>query len=394
MKVAIIGAGVAGLRCALELTKRKIDFDIYELSAQVGGKLKTEKYDGFLLDHGFQILLPAYSEVQENIDTQKLKLLSFPAGARIWKDNQFKTLADPLRNFTYCLKTLFSGIGNFKDKILILKLLNTKPSPENQMTTLEFLNYFGFSEDFINFFFKPFFSGIYLHRSLEFPANYFLFLFNIFSKTKAALPENGIQAVAQSFLNKIDANKIHFNTKVSITDKNTLSNGQHYDKIVIATSYESLNDILGSDYKLPTLNYHYTKTFYFSCKKIVGSKDFQFLHLFPTEKTFNHIAFLTQVQPSYCDDPKLDLISISTFDLNAGTEEIANKFQRYFGDQIENLKFIKEKTITYALPATLIERSELPREFIFAGDYLETPSVQGAMIAGLKASNEIIQKHF
>ena len=40
VEVAIIGAGLAGLACAIELQKNKIDFQIFEASNGVGGRVR------------------------------------------------------------------------------------------------------------------------------------------------------------------------------------------------------------------------------------------------------------------------------------------------------------------------------------------------------------------
>ena len=64
VEVAIIGAGLAGLACALELQKNKIDFQIFEASDGVGGRVRSDIVDGFILDRGFQLYNPSYTEGQ------------------------------------------------------------------------------------------------------------------------------------------------------------------------------------------------------------------------------------------------------------------------------------------------------------------------------------------
>jgi protoporphyrinogen oxidase len=50
VNVAIIGAGLAGLACAKELQKNKIDFHIFESTDGVGGRVRSDYVDGFTLD--------------------------------------------------------------------------------------------------------------------------------------------------------------------------------------------------------------------------------------------------------------------------------------------------------------------------------------------------------
>jgi len=56
-KAVIIGAGIAGLTAAYYLEKDGYTIDILEKSNRIGGRIKTDEVDGFILDHGFQVLL-------------------------------------------------------------------------------------------------------------------------------------------------------------------------------------------------------------------------------------------------------------------------------------------------------------------------------------------------
>ena len=66
--VVVIGAGAAGLVCALDLVRAGVDCTVVEASDGVGGRVRTDGVDGFLLDRGFQILLTAYPEVRRRLD--------------------------------------------------------------------------------------------------------------------------------------------------------------------------------------------------------------------------------------------------------------------------------------------------------------------------------------
>ena len=65
MQVLIIGAGLAGLCCARGLHQAHIPFVILEASDGVGGRVRTDQIDGFLLDRGFQVLQTAYPKPSE-----------------------------------------------------------------------------------------------------------------------------------------------------------------------------------------------------------------------------------------------------------------------------------------------------------------------------------------
>ncbi len=54
MDVAIIGAGIAGLTAAFELTRRGLDCEVLEKSRALGGRMATRRHDDCAFDHGAQ----------------------------------------------------------------------------------------------------------------------------------------------------------------------------------------------------------------------------------------------------------------------------------------------------------------------------------------------------
>lgn len=62
MKVAVIGAGYAGLAAAVELAAQGISVTVFEAARQLGGRARQINYHGMALDNGQHILLGAYRE--------------------------------------------------------------------------------------------------------------------------------------------------------------------------------------------------------------------------------------------------------------------------------------------------------------------------------------------
>ena len=78
-KAVIVGAGMAGLCCALRLQEKGIPCLLLEASDEPGGRVRTDRVDGFLLDRGFQVLLTAYPEARRVLDYKALRLQDVPA---------------------------------------------------------------------------------------------------------------------------------------------------------------------------------------------------------------------------------------------------------------------------------------------------------------------------
>jgi squalene-associated FAD-dependent desaturase len=62
MKVAVIGAGWAGIAAAVELSSRGARPTLYEAASVGGGRARRIEWDGRILDNGVHILLGAYRE--------------------------------------------------------------------------------------------------------------------------------------------------------------------------------------------------------------------------------------------------------------------------------------------------------------------------------------------
>jgi len=78
--VVVVGAGLAGLACARELARAGRSVQVVEAAEAVGGRVRTDRVDGFLADRGFQLLNPAYPALRRGVDVDALGLGAFGAG--------------------------------------------------------------------------------------------------------------------------------------------------------------------------------------------------------------------------------------------------------------------------------------------------------------------------
>lgn len=66
IKVAVVGAGYAGMACAVELAAAGVSVDVFEASRTLGGRARAAKInneiDGLTVDNGAHILVGAYRE--------------------------------------------------------------------------------------------------------------------------------------------------------------------------------------------------------------------------------------------------------------------------------------------------------------------------------------------
>lgn len=113
--VVVIGAGLAGLRCAARLESAGRRVVVLEAADHVGGRVSTERIDGFLVDRGFQVLNPAYPAVRQHVDLRSLRLQPFDAGVLARTGTSLEVLSDPLRSPRHLAATLRSGLIDIAD---------------------------------------------------------------------------------------------------------------------------------------------------------------------------------------------------------------------------------------------------------------------------------------
>ena len=188
--VVIVGAGLAGLSCALRLARAGVNVRVLEAADQPGGRVRTDSVDGFLLDRGFQVLLTSYREAQDLLDFDDLKLGCFRPGAVVRSNGAFHTIADPRRAPGLAVQTATSPIGTWLDKLRIVRLQSRamRGPAENAVTSAEYLSACGFSQSMMGKFLRPFLAGIFLETRLFTTSLKLEFVFRSFGEGHAALP--------------------------------------------------------------------------------------------------------------------------------------------------------------------------------------------------------------
>ncbi|MFH8288085.1 FAD-dependent oxidoreductase [Streptomyces sp. NPDC018059] len=94
--VVIVGAGAAGLSAAHRLTSAGVTTVVLEAAPYVGGRMSTEKIDGFRLDRIGQLLTTSYPELRRTPGLDALVLRPFAPGLLVHSDGRRHRAAEPL----------------------------------------------------------------------------------------------------------------------------------------------------------------------------------------------------------------------------------------------------------------------------------------------------------
>src|SRR5579871_3173687 len=245
--VYIVGAGLAGLCCARELQDKGVSFQILEASDGIGGRVRSDVVDGYILDRGFQVLLTAYPEARRRMDYQRLELKSFLPGALSWYAGRMNRLVDPWRTPNAWGAAFRSGFGTLLDKLRIARLrTRVRGTSIEQIfrrpdrSTAESLEAEGFSKEMIHRFFRPFLGGILLDGELKSSSRMFEFVFKMLAEGDTAVPARGMGAIAEQLAEKLPAGSVRLNAHVDELHGNevTLTGGEKLQGRAIVVAAE------------------------------------------------------------------------------------------------------------------------------------------------------------
>jgi phytoene dehydrogenase-like protein len=206
MHILIIGAGPAGLTCARMLDRWKIPVTVVEASDGVGGRVRSDRAEGYIFDRGFQVLFDAYPAAQRQLDLPALDLRPVDPGAIICANGRQVVLADPLRDSDLGARAeaaLAPAVAP-GDKLRALRLaLELKFKSVDQVlagrdtSSYVFLKGRGFSDRLIDLFFRPFYGGVLFDRELLTSAKCLKFDFKMLADGSACLPSGGMGAISE-----------------------------------------------------------------------------------------------------------------------------------------------------------------------------------------------------
>lgn len=413
MKVIVVGAGLAGLTCAKVLHEHGAEVEAFEAADGVGGRVRTDERDGFLLDRGFQVYFTAYPAARRHLDHDALELRAFDPGAIIHRGWGRTVLSDPLRDPGGLPSTLFSRTATLSDKIrvatLALKCMLPGSAPEaagetalEDESVLDFLRECGFSREFVESFFRPFYGGILLDRSLAASCSVFTFTFRMMVRGEAVVPARGMGEIPRQLASRLPEGRVRLESPVEglLREQGRVRGirgpwgEREADAVAVATDAPEARKLTGE--KVPEdsvgeICLYYETSGVGSGKKILLNAE---------EGSFiNNAVEISAVSERYAPPGRhlLYAITLGGFDLpdeellRRGVEELSSWYPR--ADfrplglrRIPYGQFAQPPGMHAALPRN---RTATPGLFL-AGEYTVDSSINGAILSGERAAREVL----
>jgi phytoene dehydrogenase-like protein len=400
----VIGAGLAGLCCARELSAAGLEVLVLERSDGPGGRVRTDAVDGFLLDRGFQVLLTAYPEARRALDYERLGLRTFESGALIRRDGGFSRVADPFRHPFKAAGSLRRSPGSLPDKLRVARLRRRLSSfslneilTAPQVSTAEALRLEGFSQELVDAFFRPFLGGVFLDPSLETSSRLFAFVFKLFTEGEAALPAAGMQAIPRQLAAGLPDAAVRYGATVESAGPGEveLAGGERITAgaVVVAADGPEAARLTGAveapaPRAVTTLHYAAERSPMGEPVLVLDGEG---------RGPVNDLCVPSDVAPSYAP-PGAALVSATVLGIPPLTDErldaaVREQLEGWFGAQVHGWRLLRALRIPFALPAqppAALSPAERPvriQDGLFVcGDHRATASIQGAMVSGRRAA--------
>lgn len=408
-EIIIIGGGLSGLTCALVLQKAGQKVHLLEASDRIGGRVKTDQIDGFLLDRGFQVFQSSYPTAMKWLDLKSLRLRPFRNGCLLRKDGRFKTVADPWRNPIAAATGLFSPPGRLSDLIHVARYRSHVMREKDpyafleapQTTALERLRQWGFSAAMIEDFFLPFFSGVFLEKDLATSSRMLDFTFAMFSRGEAMLPAEGMEAIPRQLAKQLAPGTIRTQTTVAEIrgDRVVVEDGSviRGDAIVVATEMPAAARLLQEE---KSYAFRATRCVYFDAIHPPLAAPILALNC-DKESVVSSLCCPSRVQTSYAPEGRT-LVSVSSVgpmdhSIQDHLDAVREELRSWFGTAVERWRLLSSYNLPYSLPdqsvssMQTVRSSPRVREQVYrCGDYCDTRSIDGAMRSGEYAAYTIL----
>jgi phytoene dehydrogenase-like protein len=403
--IVVVGAGLAGLSCAAHLLRSGRSVHIVESSDGVGGRVRSDVVDGFILDRGFQVVLTEYPELHRQLDVTDLDLQLFSPGAAVWLDGKAHIVSDPFREPLTTASTVTAPIGSVLDKARIALLrqrLRRRSSPEllrgEDVTTLVALQNAGFSSKMIDRFFRPLVGGIQLDPTLSASRRMFDIVFKALGSGSAGVPALGMNSISQQLRSQLPPDAVSLSTEVTSvnSDHVILRDGSQITakSIVIATDGPTASRLLG----IPTVASRSVSCVYFAAPTPPVDHKYIILNGEHAGPALN-VAVMSNVSPHYAPEGQHLIAAAIPQSLDEHLEsQVRDQVRSWWGTQVDQWKHLASYRIPHGQPDqsppfSPKQRVRLTESLFVCGDHRDTASIQGALFSGRRCAEAIVSTH-
>ena len=407
--VVIVGAGLAGLSAARQLAIHGVDVVVLEAGDEVGGRVRTDRVDGLLLDRGFQLYNPAYPEARRVLDHDALELRPFTPGVVATTDRGPVRLADPRKRPGWAADAASSRSGRLLGKLRFARYAwQTSRTPaavlarRDDMPAEVALLSAGVDPAFLETVIRPFLSGVFLEDRLATSRHFMDLVLTSFVSGVPAVPAQGMQAIPEQLRDALPPGTVRLDERVqSVTDGVVRSTGGEVraKAVIVATDGPAAAGLLPG---LHVPEGRDVTTWYFLADGnpalLTGGDPILVVDGRSARGPVVNTVVMTHAAPTYASGGRT-LVSASVLGLHASTEMdavVREQLAQLYGVGTRGWEQVAAYPVRYALPAMVppldVRRPVALGEWLFvAGDHRDTASIQGAMVSGRRTADAALR---
>ncbi|MFI9029995.1 NAD(P)/FAD-dependent oxidoreductase [Streptomyces sp. NPDC053560] len=401
--VVIVGAGLAGLSAAVQLADRGAEVAVLEAGQTVGGRVSTDRVDGFQLDRGFQVLSTAYPKVRQLLDMPALRLRTFRRALTLHHAGRRTTLHDPRRDLRALPQMLRAPIGSLTAKAALARyaaevsalpattLLGRPDTPADEHWRAR-----GLSAQTIEQVLKPFFTGVTLDPAGATSGRFVDLMLRMLVRGESALPAAGMAAIPQQLAQRLPTGALHLSTPVTdVTAKSvtTEAGTLHTRAVVVATDATAaaalVPGLTAPPWKGVTTWYHAAHDPVSTDPTLIVDTDDS-----PVDNTVVVSAAAPEYAPAGRALIATSLVHRAGLSAEAVTEaQVRRRLAVLHRTSTEGWEHLATYDIRHALPAMTaphpFHRPDHIAGIHICGDHRDTSSIQGALFSGARAADAV-----
>ncbi|WP_226963550.1 NAD(P)/FAD-dependent oxidoreductase [Nostocoides sp. F2B08] len=410
--VVVIGAGLAGLQCARELTDAGLAVTVLEAGDAVGGRVRTDEVDGFLCDRGFQVLNPAYPAVRRLVDVDALRLQQFEAGVLVRAADGWRALGHPLKAPGLLAPTLRSGLLRPGEIAALVRwmapaMVSPQGAAHDEDAALDDALDLAGVEGPLRRVLDRFLAGVIADTHGRTSANFTRLLLRSFALGAPGLPAGGMRALPEQIAAPLA--DVRLGARVQSVETSDGGSGSSVrtedgevvraDHVVIAADPVTATGLAG----LSRPEMKGLVTWWFAAPEPPDARALLAVDGRngpaggPPGPVWN-AAVVTAAAPSYSSDGRV-LVEATTLldrpDGDCGEGEVLDHLADMYRCSTSSWELVTRHRIPQALPAVppplRLRRPVRVREGVYVcGDHRDTASIQGALVSGQRAARAVI----
>ncbi|SEF34019.1 Phytoene dehydrogenase-related protein [Amycolatopsis pretoriensis] len=396
MDVVVVGGGLAGLSAARRLRRAGAEVTVLEAGDDVGGRVRTDVVDGFRLDRGFQVLLPAYPALRRLTDVAALRPRSFTRGTIAMTGSGRRWLAGPWHGLpavggvaAFAASRPFDGA---RMAALAARDVLKADRADAGRSTAEELRRWGISRSTVEEVLRPFLAGVFLDPALATSSRMFHLIWRSFLRGGGALPAEGMQALPNQLATGLT---VRTGVEVEAVTEDGVRTRDGEDirarAVVVATDGDTAARLLPG---VEAPGWHAVTTFYYRAD--TSPLRSPTLLVDGLDDLLLNTAVLSEVSPAYAPAGSA-LIAASVPDrADPGLEpRVRQRLARIYDTDTRGWDLIGTYAVPRALPvfgpgAPLRRPVRIGPGRYVCGDHRDTPSVQGALVSGQRAAAAVL----